>query len=860
MLRRILRICALGTAALVACSRDVTGPVGATRSFALAPQFPRLFDQMPDAFALAPFSSVRAALVSSSGTPVADTTVAFPASADSVALQLDVPESASGEPLRALVWCINAAGDTVFKGGPVSVDPRESATDVPLTYSGAGATASQLRITPRVDTIAAGGSFRFTASALDASGSAISGAPIVYRVLNTSLAQLPSDTSGAGSSLSATGSTPIVAQAITGLADTAMLVVVPADSGAGGGGGGGTGGAIATALAIVTQPVTTVAGTALTLTVDALDATGKIVTTFTGPIVLALGSNSGGGTLGGTLTGTAVNGVATFANVLLTKAASAYTLVASSSGLTAATSQAFNINPGAPSAIAIAGGNNQSGLLSALLGAPLSVVVHDAFGNATPGVNVAWAVASGGGALASSTTQTNSSGIATDGWTLGSVLGTQTATATASGVSGATTFTASALANVVAVAKLVLSAIPSTVTAGAAIAQTITVTAVDAAGSVVSSFTGALQLALGANPAGGALSGTTSANAVSGVATFTGVLLTKAASGYTLVGSGDGLTSSASSAFAVVPGAPASITKQGGDNQSGLLSALLGSPLSVLVQDPYGNATPGVNVAWAVASGGGALSSSTTQTNSSGIATDGWTLGSLLGSQTATAAASGVASAVTFTASALGGAATKLVMSAIGSTVTAGSAIAQSITVTAEDASGNVVSSFSGPVQLALGSNPGGGSLGGTTSANAVNGVATFTGVLLTKAASGYTVVASGDGLASPASSAFSVVPGAPASITKQGGDGQSGILGALLANPLSVLVTDAFGNPVSGATVSWVVSAGNASLGSSSSTTNSSGVATNALTLLGLLPGLSQVTASLGTVGSVVFSATSIL
>jgi hypothetical protein len=133
--------------------------------------------------------------------------------------------------------------------------------------------------------------------------------------------------------------------------------------------------------------------------------------------------------------------------------------------------------------------------------------------------------------------------------------------------------------------------------------------------------------------------------------------------------------------------------------------------------------------------------------------------------------------------------------------------------------------------------------------------------VLLTKAAGGYTLVGSGGGLTSPASSAFAVVPGAPASITKQGGDGQTGILGALLSNPLSVLVTDAYGNPVSGATVNWVVSAGNASLGSSSSTTNSSGVATNALTLLGLLPGLSQVTASLsGTASSVLFSATSIL
>ena len=85
--------------------------------------------------------------------------------------------------------------------------------------------------------------------------------------------------------------------------------------------------------------------------------------------------------------------------------------------------------------------------------------------------------------------------------------------------------------------------------------------------------------------------------------------------------------------------------------------------------------------------------------------------------------------------------------------------------------------------------------------------------------------------------------------------------LGALLSNPLSVLVTDAYGNPVSGATVNWVVSAGNASLGSGTSTTNSNGVAMNLLTLLGLVPGVDQVTASVaGAAGSVIFSATGVL
>jgi len=302
----------------------------------------------------------------------------------------------------------------------------------------------------------------------------------------------------------------------------------------------------------------------------------------------------------------------------------------------------------------------------------------------------------------------------------------------------------------------------SSVIAGSTLG-TIVVTAEDATGNVVSSFANAVQIALGANPAGAALGGTTTANAVNGIAKFANIILTKAASGYTLVASSGGFKTAASSAFTVTP---------------------------------------------AVAS--------------------------------------------------------TMVMSAIPSSTTAGSPIGPSISVTVQDAFGNVESGFDGPIRLALGSSPGGASLGGTTTANAVNGVATFSNAVLTKATSGYTLIASGDGLTSAASSAFAVVAGAPATIAKQGGDNQSAVLsslGALLSNPLSVLVTDAYGNPVSGATVSWAVSAGNATLGSATSTTNSSGIATNLLTLLGLLPGVDQVTASVaGVASSVIFTATGLL
>jgi hypothetical protein len=571
---RIFRACAWGAVVLAACGRDITSPTGAaaSRGVFLAPVFPKSLQLLPDASASASFTSVRAMLTSPLGTIVVDTTVAFPASADSIVLQLNVPISGSAaiddEILIAQLWCINSAGLTVFKGGPEPVVPaigsHVSATLIPLVYVGPGSP--------------------------------------------------------------------------------------------GGGDTTGVGGVVASALAIATQPVTSVAGTALALTVDVVDAAGNIVTAFTGPIAIALGGNAGVATLGGTLTANAVNGVATFSNILLTKAASSYSLVATASGLTSATSRAFSISPAAPATIAITGGNNQSGLLSALLGTPLTVIVHDAYGNATPGIAVAWAIASGGGALASASTVTDANGIATNGWTLGSLLGQQTVTAVAAGLSSApASFTATALkgATTSTVSQLVMSVLQSSVTAGATLA-TIVVSAEDATGNIVSSFTSAVQIALGSNPGGASLGGTTTASAVNGIAKFSNVVLTKAANGYTLVASGDGLTSRASSAFAVVAGAPASITKQGGDNQSATLAALgalLSNPLSVLVTDAYGNPVSGATVNWVVSAGNASLSSATSTTNSSGVATNLLTLlGLLPGVDQVTASVAGATGSVIFVA------------------------------------------------------------------------------------------------------------------------------------------------------------------------------------------------------------------
>ncbi|MHC5542137.1 S8 family serine peptidase, partial [Singulisphaera rosea] len=80
-----------------------------------------------------------------------------------------------------------------------------------------------------------------------------------------------------------------------------------------------------------------------------------------------------------------------------------------------------------------------------------------------------------------------------------------------------------------------------------------------------------------------------------------------------------------------------------------------------------------------------------------------------------------------------------------------------SLVVTAKDANGNVDPNYKGPVTLSLAANPGNGMLGGTLTVNAVNGVATFTGLWLNRVASGYLIKASSSSLATATSNPIAV-------------------------------------------------------------------------------------------------------
>ncbi len=102
---------------------------------------------------------------------------------------------------------------------------------------------------------------------------------------------------------------------------------------------------VAAKLAFTVQPSDAVAGGAVTPAVQVAvkDVQGNTVTTATTSITLAIGVNPASGTLSGTTTVAAVNGVATFANLSINNRGTGYTLTGSATTLTGATSNSFNI-------------------------------------------------------------------------------------------------------------------------------------------------------------------------------------------------------------------------------------------------------------------------------------------------------------------------------------------------------------------------------------------------------------------------------------------------------------------------------------------------------------------------------------
>lgn len=400
-------------------------------------------------------------------------------------------------------------------------------------------------------------------------------------------------------------------------------------------------------LSFTVQPVSAVAGAAIApaVQVTARDSLGNPFTTFTGDVTLALGANPGGGTLAGTITVAAVLGVATFTDLSIDKSGAGYSLTASASSAATGASASFDVTPDVASQLVFTVQPSSPFQGSAIIPA-VQVSARDRFGNPATafGGNVTIAIGAnpGNGTLAGTTTSAAVSGIATFSDLRIDSAGTgYTLLASATGVSSAT----STPFQVVAVnqfTRLSFTVQPGDVAAGAAIAPAVAVTALDQLGKPATAYTGTVTIALGSNSAGGTLSGTTTAPAVSGVATFDDLHLDKRGAGYRLRATAAGLAADTSDTFSVRAGPASRITVRGGDGQIAPAGTALPIPYLVEVRDSFDNPVDGATVSWSVTAGG-AVTPAQAVTDSTGHASGIRTLGVHAGVQTAAATVTGLA-------------------------------------------------------------------------------------------------------------------------------------------------------------------------------------------------------------------------
>lgn len=297
-----------------------------------------------------------------------------------------------------------------------------------------------------------------------------------------------------------------------------------------------------------------------------------------------------------------------------------------------------------------------------------------------------------------------------------------------------------------------------------------------------------------------------------------------------------------------LPGPAQSVTKTGGDAQTGALGAALTDSLAVRVTDSFGNPVPGVTVAWAASTGNGAVSPATSQTNAQGIAKTRWTLGARMDVPHSVTATSGTLAPATFSVTAtLPSTATIVKVAGDGASATVGVAMAESLAVRVQLAGGQAVPG----VQVGWSVTSGNGAISPQGSVTQSDGMAR---ARLTPGniAGANVITASVTGL-TPAQFTVTGTAGAPASLVKMSGDGQQGTVGQALSQPIVVRLTDQFVNPIVGATIEWQVVSGGGSVTAASSVTDAGGNASVGWTL-GNAPGAQQAAAMFPGLASVTF------
>ncbi len=529
----------------------------------------------------------------------------------------------------------------------------------------------------------------------------------------------------------------------------------------------------ATKLVYSVEPGNSVSTKSITpaIRVQAQDDGGNLVSAMTGAVTLALNHNPGSATLSGTVTVSAEGGVAVFTDIAIDKVGSGYTLDATSSGLSSATSAGFDVMAGSPTQL-VYRVEPTNAVATQWISPAIKVQLLDEGGNlagsATDPVTLAIDQNPGNGTLSGTLTVSAQAGEATfsevaidkrgDGYRL---------MADASGMISAVSEPFNVVASDEAI-QLGFSVQPVDSVSMTAISPAVKVQVLDAGGNLVDSARHSISLGIHTKPSDGTLGGSLTAQAVNGEATFDNLTIDRADSGYRLVASAAGLTSGVSSEFDITTG-PA--TQLGFVSQP--TSAAVGAPLApsvkVQVQDAGGNHVP--NAANLVTLGIGSNPSGSILTGTSTVSAvtgeavfDDVSIGKIGSGYTLVAYSSGLISAASSSFDVTVGGPSKLVFSVEPSNGTTLSPISPDIKVQVQDAGGNLVTTATTAITLGFDYNAGSANLSGTFTVNAVGGEASFADISLDKSGIGYSLLANAPGLASGRSVAFDVIADGPSS------------------------------------------------------------------------------------------------
>ncbi|MES2179970.1 MAG: Ig-like domain-containing protein [Gemmatimonadota bacterium] len=584
-------------------------------------------------------------------------------------------------------------------------------------------------------------------------------------------------------------------------------------------------------LAVAVEPNSTIQNATAFSTspqIQLKDNAGAIATTSGVPVTVSLASESQN--LVGTLTvNTNASGIAVFNGLSILGNVGTTQMVFTSSGYTSATSASFTITPGAPSQLVALTPTSMSGTVGAAASPLPSVALKDVSGNGIAGQTVTFgATSSASGTVTGGAAVTNADGAASPtSWTFDVAPGKDTLLATFGSVAGSPISFVATTSTGAATQLVVISGNAQTAVSGQPLAAPLVVEARDALGNLVSGVTVTFAVTGG----GGSPSSQNVVTGSDGRASFTWTM--GVAGPQSLTASAASL--SASFTATSTPAGPPQLAVSTQPNATQQNATPFTTNPQVQVKDNGGAlvTTAGVPVTVSLATTGQTLSGTVTvNTNASGIAvfTDLSILGTV-GINQMVFASSGYTSVTSASFTVTAGVASQLAaVTSTSLTGTVGSVASPIPSVILKDVSGNPVA---GQTVTFTPASPASGTVSGGSAITNSNGTANPASWTFDGTAGKDTLLATYASVSgSPLAFIATTVSGAATQLLIISGNNQTGITGQPLAAPLIVEARDALGNPVSGVTIGFAVTAGGGTPATQSVTTISDGRASFTWTL----------------------------